>query len=159
MTTHTHPTTGRPASPRAAYTTRDHLVVGTATQLANLVTNHRDAGTLVALTAPRPVTGDRIQVVLRLRERATSRPATRVMPVGEHTRTRVHRSRHARLTVIATAVTGALAGLTAAAAYLLGQLVDLITAHAGLILAVLTLAAITAGLLTRGTGRRHCPGC
>jgi hypothetical protein len=46
------------------------------------------------------------------------------------------------------------------AAYLIGQLVELIAAHAGLVLGVLALAALLAGLTAgRGSGRRHCPGC
>jgi hypothetical protein len=46
------------------------------------------------------------------------------------------------------------------AAYLIGQLVGLIAAHAGLVLGVLALAALLAASATRRrTGRRHCPGC
>ena len=132
-------------------TVRDHTVVGTATQLTNLIANHHTAGTLVALTAPRPVTGGRYQLVIRLREHGPVQPSTRI------TSPRIGRR---RLVVTVTAVTGMVAGLLAVAAYLLGQLVELITAHAGPILGVLALAAILAGLSTRRPpGRKHCPGC
>jgi hypothetical protein len=161
MTTHAT-RTGRPVTQRAAghYINRDHTVTGTPAQLANIVANHRKAGTLVALTAPRPVPGDRLQVVIRLREYRTTRPTVRVTSVGEQARTRVRRSRRTRIAVIVTTITGAVTGLIAAAVYLIGQLVELIAAHAALILGVLALAAILAGLTAhRTTRRRHCPGC
>jgi hypothetical protein len=161
MTTHTHPVTGRPVTARAAgpYRTRDHTVTGTAIQLANLVANHHNAGTLVAMTAPRPA-GDRFQILIRVRESQISRPTVRVTTVGEPARTRSPR-RGARIAVIITAVTGLAAGLIAVAAYLLGQLAELIAAHAGQILGVLALTAVTAGLAARrgSRRRRHCPGC
>jgi heme A synthase len=158
MTTHTR--TGRPVTDRSAghYINRNHTVTGTPTQLANILANHRNAGTLVALTAPRPI-GDQFQVVIRLRE---YQPAVRTASVGEYTRTRIRRPRRGtRIAVIVTAVTGTVAGLAAIGAYLLGQLVEFIAAHAGLILAVLALAAIlaTAAARRNTSGRRHCPGC
>lgn len=167
MTTHT--ATGRPAPPRLRQPlgipirhrsiVRDHTITGTATQLSNLVANHRLAGTLVAMTAPRPV-GDRYQVIIWVREYQPTRPTVTVSSVGEHTRTRARRPRRARVAVIATAVAGAVAGILAVAAYLIGQLVELVAAHAGLILGVLALAAILAALAAWGSGRRrHCPGC
>jgi hypothetical protein len=160
MTTHTTTRTGRPVTHRAAghYITRDRTVTGTATQLANLVANHRTAGTLVAMTAPRPV-GDRFQVVIRFREFQPTRPTARVTSVGNYARTRTSRPRLARIAVIATATTGVIAGLVTAAAYLIGQLVELITANAGLILGVLALLAILAALTAESSRRRHCPGC
>lgn len=149
--------TGRPVTARAAghYIHRDHTITGTPTQLANIVANHRHAGTLVAMTAPRPLTGDRFQLVIRVREPQQTTPTATV--IGGNVRV----SRRTRIAVIATAVTGAVAGLVAVAAYLLGQLVELITAHAGLILAVLAPAAIltTAAARRSSSGRRHCPGC
>ena len=155
MNTHTTTRTGRPATQRAAglYITRDRTVTGTATQLANLVANHRTAGTLVAMTAPRPV-GDRFQVVIRLREYQPTQPTVRATSVGAHARTR-----RTRFAFIVSAITGSIAGLVAVAAYLVEQLVELIATHAGLILGVLVLAAILAALAARGSGRRHCPGC
>jgi hypothetical protein len=161
MSIHTEPATGRPVTERAAghYLTRDHTVTGTATQLANLVANHHNAGTLVAMTAPRPV-GDRFQILIRVREPRPSRPTARVSYVGEPAYTRIRRPRRgARLAVIITAITGIVAGLVAIAAYLLGQLVELIAANAGQILGVLALVAILAGLCACRSGRRHCPGC
>ncbi len=86
------------------------------------------------------------------------RPAEQ--PLASTPGTPVRNRRRTRIAVIATTVTGAVAGLLTAAAYLLGQLVELIAAYAGLILGVLALAAILAGLTARrSSGRRHCPGC
>jgi VIT1/CCC1 family predicted Fe2+/Mn2+ transporter len=165
MTTHATTRPGRPVTPRAAghHTTvlRDHTVTGTPAQLANLIANHRNAGILVALTAPRPVTADLFQVVIRLRETTPTRPLARVTSVGAYARTRARRSRRTRLAVIVTAITGTTAGLLAVTAYLLGQLVELIVAHAAVVLTALALAAVLAGLTghRRASRRRHCPGC
>jgi hypothetical protein len=159
MTTHTTPTAPRHTDTRYVY--RDHTVVGTPTQLANVVANHRQAGTFVALTTPRPLTGNRFQVVVRLREPHPAAPATRVHSVGDYARTRASRSRRrTRTAVIVTAVTSTVAGLITVAAYLLGQLVELIAAHAALVVG-LVLAALIAALAARRrtSGRRHCPGC
>ena len=161
MTTHTtrsrRPVTERPAG---HYISRDHTVTGTSAQLANIVANHRNAGTFVAATAPRPVPGDRFQVVIRLREHRTTSPTERTNFVSECARNRARRSCRTRIAVIVTTITGVAAGLVAVAAYLIGQLVELIAAHAGLILSVLALAAILAALAARGSSRRrHCPGC
>jgi hypothetical protein len=160
MTTHTTTRTNRPATQRAAgHHYRDHAVTGTPAQLANLIANHRNAGTLVALTPPRPV-GDHFQMVIRLREHQPTRPTVRVESVGDHARTRASRPRRTRISVIVTAVTSVIAGLVTAAAYLVGQLVELITTHAGLILGVLALAAVLAAAAARRTSSgRHCPGC
>jgi hypothetical protein len=160
MSTHTTTRTGQPVTDRAAghYITRDRTLTGTPAQLANVVANHRTAGTLVAMTAPRPV-GDRLQVVLRLREFQPTRPTARVSSVGDYAYTRTRHPRRARIAVIATATTGVIAGLVTAAAYLIGQLVELIAAHAGLILGVLALLAILAGVTAGSSRRRHCPGC
>jgi hypothetical protein len=162
MTTHITTRPRRPVTERAAghHSIRDHTVTGTATQLANLVANHRSAGTLIALTAPRPV-GDRFQVIIRLREHQPTPPIVRVTSAGEHAGTRIRRSHRTRIAVIVTTITGTVAGLVAVAAYLIGQLVELIAAHAALILCVLALAAILATAAARrgSSGRRHCPGC
>ncbi|WP_433789316.1 hypothetical protein [Actinoplanes sp. CA-252034] len=156
MTPHATDRHRRPAA--GHYINRDHTVTGTATQLANIVANHRTAGTLVALTRPRPV-GDRFQVTLRLRE---YQPSTRISSVGEYARTRVQRRpRRARIAVIVTTITGTIAGAAAVAAYLIGQLVEFIAAHVGQLLGVLAMAAIIAAAAARRsfTNRRHCPGC
>ncbi|MDI6098190.1 hypothetical protein QLQ12_06180 [Actinoplanes sp. NEAU-A12] len=161
----THPTTrpGRPATRPAAghYINRHHTVTGTATQLANIVANHRNAGTFAGMSAPRPVPGDRFQVDIRIREYQPIRPTARVTSAGAYARTRVQRPRRTRIAVIVTAVTGTIAGLAAVAAYLIGQLVELIAAHAALLLGVLAVAAILAVAATRrsSSSGRHCPGC
>jgi len=137
-------------------------VVGTPTQLANVLTNHRTAGTLIAAGQPFAVAyrPGRYQLRIRLRESVPARPMGRVTSVGEHATMRAVRSRRRRRVPVVTAVVGVVAGLLAVAAYLIGQLVELITAHAGPVLGVLALAALLAATATRRcTGRRHCPGC
>ena len=137
-------------------------VVGTPTQLANVLTNHRTAGTLIAAGRPfeLPYSPGRYQIRIRLREIVPVRPPVRVTSVGEHAKTRAARSRRRSRAPVITTVVGVVVGLLAVAAYLIGQLVELITAHAGLILSVLVLTAILAALAARGSGRRrHCPGC
>lgn len=159
MTTSTR--TGRPVTDRAAghYINRAHT--GTATQLANIVANHRTAGTFISMGTPQPLPGDRFQVVIRLYEYQPTRPTVRATSVGDYARTRSRRPRRTRTAVILTAITGTAAGLIAVAAYLIGQLVELIAAHAGLVVVVLALAATLALTVARrhSSGRRHCPGC
>ena len=156
MTTTPHPGDG--------YRRREHAttVVGTPTQLANVITNHRTAGTLIAAGRPFPLAYDpgRYQLRIRLRESVPARPMVRVTSVGQYAKTRAVGSRRRSRVPVITAVVGVVAGLLAAAAYLIGQLVGLIAAHAGLVLGVLALAALLAASATRRrTGRRHCPGC
>jgi hypothetical protein len=55
---------------------RDHTVVGTPDQLANLIANHTAAGTLAGISAPRTRDHGRLAVVLRLRD-TTRQPPTR----------------------------------------------------------------------------------
>ena len=88
-------------------------------------------------------------------------PTVRVTSVSEHARTRTRRPRRTRIAVIVTTITGTAVGLLAVAAYLIGQLVELIAAHAAQVIGVLVLAAILAALAARrkSSGRRHCPGC
>jgi hypothetical protein len=163
MTTTTRPT----------YRYRNHIVVGTIGELSNVVTAHRRAGTFVGLGQPRPLTGDRVEVGLRVLERlpsrAAARPATRVpAPVRPTVRAqqpgaqpatvqvpRVQRSR--RVVLIAGGATVLLAGI----GYLLVRLVELIAAHLPLILGslavLLILAAVTGG--SRVCTGVHCGGC
>jgi hypothetical protein len=146
---------------------REFHVYGPADQLRQLVHLHAHAGTLVHATAPAPTTGDRAMVQMRVRNSIVTGGAPRPLPPGMHfteqpapAQTTTGSNRRTRTAVIITAITGTTAGLVAAA-YLLGQLVELITAHAGLILAVLALAATLAvtAVRRRSSGRRHCPGC
>jgi hypothetical protein len=136
-------------------------VVGTPTQLANVITNHRTAGTLIAAGRPfaLPYNPGRYQIRIRLRTSVPARPPVRVTSIGEHATMRASSSRRRNRVPVITAVVGVVAGLLAVAAYLIGQLVELIAAHAGLLLGVLALAALAASATRRRTGRRHCPGC
>lgn len=138
-------------------------VVGTPTQLANVITNHHTAGTLIAAGRPSALAYDpgRYQIRVRLRESGPARPTVRVTSVGQYAKTRpVGSRRRSRVPVAVTAVGGVVVGLLAVAAYLIGQLVELINAHAGPVLGVLALAALlTATATRRRTGRWHCPGC
>jgi hypothetical protein len=129
---------------------RDHSVVGTPAQIANLLANHAAAGTLVAATAARPLPGPDARVRVLVRVAA----APRVAPTAPPRDRRTH-----RIAALALSAAGVLAGVAAAAAYLLGQLVAFVTAHAAQIVGFLVVAAIFAALIgSRRTGR-HCPGC
>jgi hypothetical protein len=155
MTTTPHPGNGY----RREYAT---TVVGTPTQLANVLTNHRTAGTLIATGRPLALPDDsgRFQLRIRLREPVPAGPSVRVTPIGEHAKMRAVRSRRRHRVPVVTAVVGVVAGLLAVAAYLIGQLVEFIAAQTGLVLGVLALAALLAATATRRrSGRRHCPGC
>jgi hypothetical protein len=152
--------TGRPVTDRAAghYITHPHTVTGTAAQLANILNNHRNAGTLIAVGKPRPTTDGRFEVVIRLREFRPTRPTIRVTSVGEHVRTSIRRPSRKRTKIIA--VTGTAVGLITVAVYLIGQLVELIATHLAAVLVALALAAILATAARRRSAtRRHCPGC
>jgi hypothetical protein len=72
---------------------RDHTVVGTPDQLANLIANHTTAGTFLGMSAPRARDHGRLAVVLRLAdttpELLTRRPEHRPVPGSRaHTPTR-----------------------------------------------------------------------
>jgi hypothetical protein len=56
---------------------RDHTVVGTPDQLANLIANHTTAGTLLGISAPRSRGDGRLAVVLRLRDTTPQLPTRR----------------------------------------------------------------------------------
>jgi hypothetical protein len=163
-------TTPLPRSPRggtptgyiASYAT---TVVGTADQLANLLTNHRTAGTLIAVGRPLalPYRPGHYQVRIRLRTTTTTiadrradvrRPAI-TAPAAHSRRTPGRRTRHVAIgTVLATATAGVLATI----AYLLGVLAELIATH----LRDLLIVGVFAGLLTAALSvrrRKHCPGC
>jgi hypothetical protein len=132
---------------------RDHTVIGTPAQIATLIANHTAAGTLVAATAARPLPShdDRVRVHLRLAPTARSASPRRTVHIGPRGR---------RLIALAVAAAGAAAGATTAAAFLVGQLIEFITAHAALIVGVLAVAALAAAVIrSLLTTRRHCPGC
>ncbi len=134
----------------------EHTIVGTPAQVANVLAHHT-TGTLIAMSAPRPATthptDSRIQIRVRLHT-TTSAP-------GVTASIRPPRTTGVRK-VIALVVTaaGVVTGLLAVAAYLIGQLVAFVTAHAATIAGVLV-AGAAAALLARSTGasKRHCPGC
>jgi hypothetical protein len=131
---------------------------------------HAHAGTLVNATAPTPATG---QATLRMRVRNSiiTAQGPRPLPDGyriagppaaiRHNNT-AHTGRTHQPPSTALIVTGLISGTVAlaAAAYLIGQLIELIAAHAAQIIGALVLLAIIAALAARGSGRRrHCPGC
>ena len=134
----------------AAPRIRDITVVGTPTEIGAVLDNHAAAGTLIAVTAPRPVAhrDPRMQVVIRLRDVA---PPTR--------RPRAVRRRPTRVGI---AVTAGILGALSAAAYLIGVVVEVLATYAQLILGGLVIIVIALCLLLRaigGNGHRHCPGC
>jgi lysylphosphatidylglycerol synthetase-like protein (DUF2156 family) len=136
----------------------DHTIVGTPAQVANVLANHTTAGTLIAVSAPRPATTNptdpRIQVRVRLHTTTTTAVAT--------ASTRPRRTKGIRKAIaLAATATGVVTGLLAVVAYLTGQLVAFLTAHAATIVGAVTVLAIAAALLLKSTGgsNRHCPGC
>jgi hypothetical protein len=136
-------------------------VVGTADQLTTLITNHRTAGTLIAVGRPYPVPyrPGHYQLRIRLRNQL-ARPTTQITPIGKRASTRSPSRRRTRNVATITAITGGIAGLTAVAAYLIGQLAELIAAHLGLLLGVAAVALLLAGLVRAGACPGiHCPGC
>jgi hypothetical protein len=144
---------------------RDHTLIGLPEQVANVIRNHHTAGTLVSMTAPRPVspTDPRIRVALRLVDTTTPAPGprpVRVTSLRTHItdRVRPHRTRRTRRVIaITTAATTVVAGLITAAVYLVAFLIDRAAIIAGLLaVAALILAALRG---TTGSGKRHCPGC
>jgi hypothetical protein len=149
---------------------RDQTLIGLPDQVANVIRNHHSAGTLVSMTAPRPVsaTDPRIRVRLRLVDTNPARPANRprtvrVASLGAHTAGLVQpgRKRRIRRLVAVTAVTATVvAGLTAIVVYLVAQLVAFLVDHAAIIAGFLAIAAILTALLpSTGSRKRHCPGC
>ncbi|MEV0810677.1 hypothetical protein [Micromonospora sp. NPDC050200] len=141
---------------------RDHTLIGLPDQVANVIRNHHTAGTLISLSAPRPVspTDPRIRVALRLVDTTAGPRPVRVTSLRTHItdRVRPRRSRRTRRVIaITTAVAIVVAGLVAAAFYLVAFLID----HAAIIAGLLAVAALILAALrgTAGSGKRHCPGC
>jgi hypothetical protein len=146
---------------------RDHTLIGLPEQVANVIRNHHSAGTLVSMTAPRPVsaTDPRVRVELRLVDAnpaPVNRPV-RTTSLGGHILGLVQPSRKRRtrrVIAITIATTTAIAGLIAVAVYLVGQLVAFLADHAAIIAGLLAVAAAITALLSRTSSRkRHCPGC
>lgn len=146
----------------------DHIVTGTEAELSAIWANHRRAGTLITYLQPQPLDDGRYQMMFRLRTAQQAQPANRLTatqrvatPPSTPSAPVTNRRPSRRISRTAIAAIGIVSGVAAVAAYLLGQLVELIAAHAGLILGVLALAAILATAAARrsSSGRRHCPGC
>ncbi|MGS2616575.1 hypothetical protein ACVCAH_18915 [Micromonospora sp. LZ34] len=142
---------------------RDHTLIGSPEQVANVIRNHHSAGTLVSMTAPRPVsaTDPRVRVALRLVDTTAGPCPVRVTSLRTHItdRVRPHRRRRTRrvIAITTTAATAMVAGLIAAVVYLVAFLID----HAAIIAGLLAVAALILAALhgTTGSGKRHCPGC
>ncbi|MGW3614491.1 hypothetical protein ACWD6N_32410 [Micromonospora sp. NPDC005163] len=141
---------------------RDHTLIGLPEQVANVIRNHHSAGTLVSMTAPRPVspTDPRIRVALRLVDTTAGPRPVRVTSPRTHItdRARPRRVRRTRRVIAITTAAGTvLAGVIAAVAYLVAFLAD----HAAIIAGLLAVAALILAALrgSTGSGKRHCPGC
>ncbi|MET8353460.1 MULTISPECIES: hypothetical protein [unclassified Micromonospora] len=141
---------------------RDHTLIGLPEQVANVIRNHHSAGTLVSMTAPRPVspTDPRIRVALRLVDTTAGPRPVRVTSPRTHItdRARPRRVRRTRRVIAITTAAGTvLAGVIAAVAYLVAFLAD----HAAIIAGLLAVAALILAALRgcTGSGKRHCPGC
>jgi hypothetical protein len=152
--------TRRPITGQVATT-----LIGTPTQLANVITNHRTAGTLIAVGRPFPVPHrpGYYQIHLRLRAATTihngQRPTASPITIRERNRPARTRRTGGRAAIAAVITTAAafLIGVTAAVAHLVGVLVQLVADHAPAVLTIAALAALLPGALVRR--RRHCPGC
>ena len=161
MNTHLSLLSRRTASCKVTghYIPRNRTITGTIAELSAITAAYQRAGTLVAMTTPRPVTADRFQMRIRITEYRPIQPATDTSTTASPAR-RARPGR--RIAVIATTVAGVIAGTLTVAAYLIGQLVEFLTAHAGLITAALALIGLLAAGLAR-TGVAcvgvHCPGC
>ncbi|PWR12487.1 hypothetical protein DKT69_23900 [Micromonospora sicca] len=143
---------------------RDHTLIGLPEQVANVIANHQSAGTLISMTAPRPIsaTDPRIRVAVRLVDTTTPaiRPV-RVTSLRMHITDRVQPRRTRRRVAIAATIAAVFTVLVAAIAYLVGQLVTFLVEHAAIIAGLLTITALILAALrgTTGSGKRHCPGC
>jgi hypothetical protein len=141
---------------------RDHTVIGTPAQILNVIANHRAAGTLIAVDPPETVSADHA-VRVRMRLRDTPPAPTPGMPSAAHPAgwPTHRRSRLGRISAVVLAVAAPVLGVVAAAAYLIGRLVEWVTAHPATLAGAAAVAAIITATLLRGTGRgnRHCPGC
>ena len=142
-------------------------VVGTPTQLANVITNHRTAGTLIAAGRPFALPYRPGYYQIRVRLRATTdrysprRPAVAELgttrPQSRPTRTSWP-GRRAGIAALITTGAAFLAGVLAASAHLIGVLAELITGHAAALLTIGALAALITGAV-HVRRRKHCPGC
>jgi hypothetical protein len=132
---------------------RDYTLIGPPRHVLTVIANHRAAGTLVAVHTPRAISTDDPVVRVRLRLRDIPPiPATAIPSAG--------RPVARRIGAMVAAVAAPVLGVVLAVAYLIGQLVEWITAHAATLagLGVLTILLIAAAM--HGTRRsRHCPGC
>jgi hypothetical protein len=146
----------RPRVVRPAVGHRDHTVIGTADQVANVLANHSHAGTLIAVANPGTLSDGRVAVIARIATTTsppTHPPASNVSPPAQR--------RWLRIGAIAAAVAAPIVGVTAAIAYLIGAVVTFIAEHAAALAGLAVLAALIAAVLRgrSGNGRRHCPGC
>jgi hypothetical protein len=153
-------------NPAARTVCRNVTYIATPADLMQYINGYRNQGALVAMTLPEPAEHDGYyRTVLRVRvpyDPATER-AARTLHTNLRRSQQTRRTRPGkRIAVIAVTVTGTIAGLAAIGAFLIGQLVEAVTAHAGQILAVLALVAVIATAITRRSksdSGRHCPGC
>jgi hypothetical protein len=145
---------------------RDHTVIGSPAQIRNVIANHRAAGTLIAVDPPETLRPGTHTVRVRLRLRDTPPAPSQAMPpaatldaadpAGWRTQ---RRRRLARISAVAVAVAAPALGVVAAAAYLIGQLVEWVTAHAATLAGLTLLALLITAAIRRSSGKRHCPGC
>jgi hypothetical protein len=141
---------------------RDHTVIGSPAQIRNVIANHRAAGTLIAVDPPETVSAADHTVRVRLRLCDAPPAPTPVMPsAAQPAGWPTHRRRLGRISAVVLAVAAPVLGVVAAAAYLLGRLVEWVTAHPATIAGAAAAVALITAALLRGTGRgnRHCPGC
>jgi hypothetical protein len=146
----------RPRVVRPVVGHRDHTVIGTADQVADVLANHSRAGTLIAVANPRTLSDGRVAIMARLA--TTTSPSTHPpTPLVSQ----LAQPRWLRIGGIAIAVAAPIVGVIAAVAYLIGAAVAFVIQHAATLAGLAVLVALIAAVLRgrSGNGRRHCPGC
>lgn len=134
---------------------RDHILIGAPRHVLNVIANHRAAGTLVAVHTLRPISID--EPVARVRLRLRDTPPAPAAPSGSADRPAIRRV--GRIAAIVAAVAAPVLGVVLAVAYLIGQLVEWVTAHAATLAGLSVLAILLIAALCGTRRRRHCPGC
>jgi hypothetical protein len=139
--------------PPAGY--RDYTLIGPPRHVLNVIANHRAAGTLIAVHTLSPISVD--DPIVRVRLRLHDTPPTPARPLTPVASLAPRRLR--RITTVILATAAPVLGVVLAVAYLIGRLVEWITAHASGPAGLTAVAVLIAAGLRGTRRRRHCPGC
>ncbi len=141
-------TTARPRYSPRGY--RDRTIIATPAEIAAAIYRHSTDGTFIAAGTPQPIgpADRRYRVTIRVGNAAHAvifARHDRVIRSRQQTRGRLVQ----RFATSAGITFGAIVGVAAVAAYLVGQLVELYTRHAPAILAARIAVALAGTLLLR----------